>query len=107
MGQLPDADNLLNEVKRTHPHIVLLDLDMPGKSAFVAMREIGDSGDDVRVIVISGHVRQDLIDRAVEAGAWGYISKSEGTDSIVSAIHRVLGGEFVLGPEVRHQFQSK
>jgi DNA-binding NarL/FixJ family response regulator len=51
-------------------------------------------------------VRTDLIDRAVEAGAWGYVSKGEGAETIVSAIHEVLAGRFIMGPEVAAEYRG-
>jgi len=106
VGQLPDADNLIEQVQKGHPDVVLLDLDMPGKDAFMAMRELAEVAPDVRTIVISGHVRSELVDRAVEAGAWGYISKSEGPETIVAAIHQVVNGQFVVGPDVKAEYSG-
>ncbi|MCI0629799.1 MAG: response regulator transcription factor, partial [Phycisphaerales bacterium] len=106
LGQLADADNLVQEVQRLQPDVVLLDIDMPGKDAFGAMEELRASGDQTRVIMVSGHVRTDLIDRAVEAGAWGYVSKGEGTETLVSSIHQVLEGRFVMGPEVSAEYRA-
>lgn len=106
LGQLSDADHLTDEVRQRRPDIVLLDIDMPGKDAFAALEELGESGLDSRVIMVSGHVRTDLIDRAVEAGAWGYVSKGEGSETIVSAIDQVMAGKFVMGPEVSAEYRS-
>jgi two-component system, NarL family, response regulator DesR len=99
LGQLPDANRLLAEVQRLRPDIVLLDLDMPGRDAFKALEELAQAEPDVRAVIISGHARSDLVDRAVEAGAWGYISKGDGTDAIVDGIRQVMQGQFVVGPD--------
>ena len=106
VGQLPDADRLIEQVQQAQPDVVLLDLDMPGKDAFMAMRELADAAPDVRTIVISGHVRSELVDKAVEAGAWGYISKSEGPETIVAAIRQVVNGQFVVGPDVKAEYNG-
>ena len=106
-GQLSSADHLLGEVRQRHPDIVLLDIDMPGKDPFEAMSELSRSCPDARVLVLSGHVRQDWIDRAVDSGAWGYVSKSEGVHTLVSAIRRVARGHFVLGPDVEAEYQRQ
>jgi two-component system response regulator DesR len=106
LGQLADADDLVHQVRRTHPDVVLLDIDMPGKDAFAALEELRDEGLDTRVIMVSGHVRTELIDRAVEAGAWGYVSKGEGAEQIINAIHDVMNGKFVMGPEVASEYRT-
>jgi DNA-binding NarL/FixJ family response regulator len=54
----------------------------------------------VAVLILSGHVRRELIERAIDAGAAGYVSKTEGAATLVPAIRRAARGEFVLGPDV-------
>jgi len=100
VGRLEHAGDLVSEVKRLKPDVVLLDIDMPGKDSFEALAEVVEASPDARVLILSGYVQNELIDKAVEAGAWGYISKNEGTEVIVSAIRSVAKGDFVLGPEV-------
>lgn len=106
LGQLSDADNLVEEVRRLRPDIVLLDIDMPGRDAFEALEELNSLNLNTRVIMVSGHVRTDLIDRAVEAGAWGYVSKGEGAETIILAINEVMGDRFVMGPEVSAEYRG-
>lgn len=99
-GWLPDADNLLPAVRALRPAVVLLDIDMPGRDPFDAMRELADACPESRPLILSGHVRRDLIDRALQAGAWGYVSKNDDEDEILNAIDRVAAGEIALSPEV-------
>ncbi len=105
-GHLPDANTLIEFTREHAPDIVLLDIDMPGRNAFEALKQLSEEQPDVRVIMVTGHVRADLIDRALDAGAWGYVSKSDEADAIVSAIHRVLKGECVLGPDVKAAYRA-
>jgi DNA-binding NarL/FixJ family response regulator len=77
--------------------VVLLDLDMPGPNPIEVLRELTVQSPDVRVIVLSGHVRRELIDRAIEAGAYGYLSKNDDGGVLVDSIRAVARGEFVLG----------
>ncbi|HYD98888.1 MAG TPA: response regulator transcription factor [Alphaproteobacteria bacterium] len=104
LGRLPDAERLAAVAQELAPDVVLLDIDMPGKSPFVAVAELLAVRPGVRVVMVSGHIRTDFIDRAVEAGAWGYVSKNEGADVIVAAIRRVAAGEFVMGDDVAAQY---
>jgi DNA-binding NarL/FixJ family response regulator len=100
LGQLYAADELIDAVRRMSPDVVLLDIDMPGKDPFIALEEITRDHPDVRVIMLTGHIRRELIDRAFEAGAWGYLSKIEGAGHIGSSIRQVMNGEIVLGSDV-------
>lgn len=105
LGQLRDADKLVQVAFQKRPHVILLDIDMPGKDPFVAIRELADLFPSVRVVMLSGYVRQDLIDRAIESGAWGYVAKSDGADMVLRAISRVARGEFTLGPDVEDEYR--
>lgn len=102
MGCAEDAGRLIEEVgRRGCPDIVLLDVDMPGKSPFDAIGELLGRCGGVRVLMYSGIVRRDLIDRAIAAGAWGYVSKSDGEQALFAAMRKVLAGEIGLSPEAQ------
>lgn len=100
VGTLAGADGLVHIVREACPDVVLLDVDMPGKDPFEAVLELVGICPDVRVLFLSGHVRRQLVDRAIECGAWGYLSKSDSTDAIPEAIRRCVAGEVVFSPEV-------
>lgn len=105
VGQLRSADRLVQETWHSRPQVVLLDIDMPGRDVFDALKELNELFPNVRVIMLSGYVERDLIERAIEAGAWGYIAKREGADLIVRAIDQVSRGEFALGPDVQREYR--
>ena len=66
-GSLTSADGLAEAVARLSPTVVLLDLDMPGRSAIDALADLTREQPATRVIILSGHVRRELVDRAVAA----------------------------------------
>lgn len=107
VGQLSTADHLAREAADRKPHIVLLDIDLPGRDPFDALSELAAECPDVRTIMFSGYIRSDFIDRAVESGAWGYLAKGESADVVVDAIQRVLHGEFVMGPDVESLYTGR
>ena len=98
------ADELAEHAPRLEPDVVLLDLDMPGKDALEALQELIDACPRTKTIVLSGYVSEDYIDRAIDAGAWGYIAKSEGPEVIITAVRQVMAGQVALGPEVAKQY---
>jgi DNA-binding NarL/FixJ family response regulator len=95
MGMLDRADDLVGEVVRIGVDIVLLDLTMPGKPPLTALQELSVAVPHCRVIVYSGLTDQGSIDAAVEAGAWGVVSKNTEFSALLDAIRRVMAGEFV------------
>jgi DNA-binding NarL/FixJ family response regulator len=106
IGSLASADELVAHAGCDRPSIVLLDIDMPGRDPFDALAELSARCPDVRTIVFTGHVRRDLIDRALDSGAWGYVSKNDGDEELVASLRKVAAGEFALGPEARRLYDT-
>lgn len=103
-GWLSSADELVHTAERLNPTIVLLDVDMPGKDPFVAVSELADRCPTAKVVIFSGHVRRELIDRALESGAWGYVSKNDDEGDLLKVIRAVADGEVAFSPEVRSTY---
>jgi DNA-binding NarL/FixJ family response regulator len=103
-GNMRQADDLIGFAKRECPDIVVLDIVMPGRNVFEVMRELREACPDVRVIMYSGQVSRDLIDLALQCGAWEFVSKIEHSGRLIEAIRRVARGERprdpALSPEV-------
>lgn len=100
-GSRPDATDLHDAVELHRPSVVILDLDMPGRRPLQTVAELAQQFPEVRVVVYSAHVRKELIEEAMEAGVWGYISKSDGERVLVGAIRQVSAGRFVMSAEAR------
>lgn len=88
-------------VREASPDIVLMDVDMPGVDTFAIVERLAADLPDVRVIMFSGHVNPEFIDRALDAGAWGYLSKNEDVVDLIDAIRRAGQGEIVLSKEAQ------
>lgn len=101
LGHLTSADHLVPIALERNPFIILLDIDMPGLDPFDALRSLVQSGSDSRVVVFSGHVRREFLERAISEGAWGYVSKSDGEEAMLEGIRSVVAGDFAMSPEVR------
>jgi len=107
MGCAEDADTLLEEVAREGcPDIVLMDIDMPGKDPFEAIGELLARCGSTRVLMYSGMVKRELIERAIEAGAWGYVSKGDGERALFEAMRRALNSELGLSPEAQAVYSA-
>lgn len=105
-GRITCADTLVQAATDAKPSVVILDLDMPGTSAFVAIEALSQAQPDMRVVIFSGHVRADLIERALNAGVWGYASKNDGEEELVKVLRAVATGHVSLSPEVRTVYGS-
>jgi len=92
VGCLQSADHLREEIGRIHPDIVLLDATMPGKNPLDAMGELRAVCPEVKIIVFSGRDTPEFIDKVINSGAWGYVSKNEEPGAIIHAIIAVAAG---------------
>lgn len=104
-GRLATADGLVDAVKRLEPDVVLLDIEMPGPDPFEAAAEVHRVSPQSRVIILSAYIRDHYISTAINAGAWGYFSKSDDAADIVEGIRKVASGAFAFGPRVQARCQ--
>lgn len=105
VGHIASAENLIKAVQEHDAQVVLLDLEMPGPDPFDALSELVRIKPDVRVIVLSAHIRDHYVDEATKSGAWGYLSKNDEVQEIVDAIRKVLDDQFVFGTTVLERCQ--
>lgn len=103
VGRLPSAERLLEEVDRLLPDVVILDIEMPGPDAFEMTDRMRRKHPEVRVVVLSAHIRDAFISSSFRAGVSGYFAKSDDLEDIARGIKEVARsgrGAFVLGPKV-------
>lgn len=98
---LDSAADLADRLAAHTPDVTLMDIDMPGPDPIDALADIAARGLTTRVLIFSGHVSPALIGRAIDAGAWGYVSKNDGEHELLAALRAVAAGEFALSPEAR------
>jgi DNA-binding NarL/FixJ family response regulator len=89
-GEAPDAQSALAAVKAHKPDVALVDLTMPGGEGLELIKDIRTLHPDVAVLVVSMHDEELYAERALRAGARGYIMKNEGGEKLVEAIRQVL-----------------
>jgi DNA-binding NarL/FixJ family response regulator len=78
--------------------LILLDLHMPGAYGFSGLIHLSANHPDIPVIVVSAHASSDIIRRAMDHGASGYLPKSSSMQEITDAISQVLAGNLWLPP---------
>jgi DNA-binding NarL/FixJ family response regulator len=95
------ADGLIEHAMQQCPEIVLLDIDMPGKNPFDAIGELTELCRHSRVLMYTGLIRRELIDRALDSGAWGYVAKTDGDDELFQAIRAVASGSLGFSSSIQ------
>ncbi len=104
VGATTSANIGINLIKKYHPDIVLMDINMPEKDGLQAIQEIERLGLDTRVIALSGYDDSDLIFRAMKLGAKGYILKTMASAQLIYAIDEVAAGKIYLPSALSSRF---
>ncbi len=108
VGHLESADNLLEAVESHQPHVIMLDIEMPGADVFESADRLRQRHPDSRFVFLSAHVRDGYLSAAYKCGAWGYFAKGDDLSDIVTGVQEVARsphGVFVLGPKVRQRLR--
>ena len=95
-GEAADLSEALRLVADTQPDVAVIDISLKTGCGIDLIKRIKDRNDTVRMLVWSTHSESLYAERALSAGALGYINKDQATDKIVEAIRRVLEGKVYL-----------
>lgn len=104
VGDAGDGDEGVELVRRERPDVVLMDIRMPRVDGIEATRQIVAQGDGAsRVIVLTTFDTDDMVLRALRAGAAGFLLKDTPPDRLVAAVRAAADGEPTLSPSVMNQ----
>jgi two-component system response regulator DesR len=103
VGEVDRGDQLLSEAARLLPDVALIDIEMPGGDGLEATAQLRLSLPACRAIILTVFGRPGYLDRAMAAGAAGFILKDASPADLASAIRRVAAGEKVIDPRVAVQ----
>jgi DNA-binding NarL/FixJ family response regulator len=92
-GEAGDAKTAFDAISQLQPDLVLMDINLPGKSGLELLQDVHALQPDLPVLVISMHDEQLYAERVLRAGGRGYIMKQEGPDKMKEAITKVLNGK--------------
>ncbi|ATP51278.1 response regulator transcription factor [Pseudomonas kermanshahensis] len=101
-GEADDGNQLLEHVRNLAPDIVLLDISMRSTSGLDALTQLRASGSTCKVLILSMHTDPDLIMRALESGAHGYLLKDTSATELEQALCALRNGERYLSPAIAH-----
>lgn len=99
VGQAPDGQQAVEQVRALSPDVALVDIAMPGMDGIEVTRRVSD---ETAVVVVTAFGQRDHISQARDAGAMAYLVKPVGRDDLVPAIEMAWSGWLTLR-EVRGQ----
>jgi DNA-binding NarL/FixJ family response regulator len=111
VGEAANGQQSVRETKRLKPDVVLQDLAMPLLNGLEAARQIVKEVPSTKVLILSAYSDDAYIERAVEAGAAGYLMKETAGEDFLRAIREIASGNAFFSPPVARrllkQWQDK
>jgi DNA-binding NarL/FixJ family response regulator len=100
VGAAADGREAVEKVKKLKPDIAILDISMPEVDGLEATRRIRQEAGKTQVLILTMHESDQMVRRVLEAGARGYVLKSDMAMQLVKAVKDVARGKTSLTPKV-------
>jgi two-component system invasion response regulator UvrY len=96
VGEADSGEGGYDLYRTLSPDVLVLDINMPGIGGLETLRRIKAYNEKARVLVFSMHSNEIMIQRALEAGALGYLTKQGGMGQMVQAVQQVAKGKMYI-----------
>jgi DNA-binding NarL/FixJ family response regulator len=97
----------LARLPETRPDVVLLDITMPELSGLDAIPQVREAWPQARIVMMTHHEGDSFVERALRAGADGYLSKDSEPDELTIALRAVIAGRPYVSPKVQRGLVSR
>lgn len=102
-GEAEDATSALHAIRDSAPDFVILDISLNGPDGLELLKTLRARYPNLPALVLSMHDESVYAERALRAGANGYIMKQEAGDKVITAIRHILGGDVYLSDRLTKQ----
>ena len=102
-GEAGDMAEALRAIEAGQPDLILADLDLEGASGIDLIRAVKEAHSDLPVLILSMHDEDAYAERALRAGARGYMMKQAPPEKLAEGVRLALAGEIVLSDEMKRK----
>lgn len=102
-GEAASVEEALGLVETACPHVVVVDLSLKSGHGLDLIEQIRARHERVKMLVSSVHDEAVFAERALRAGAMGYVNKEEATETVIEAIHQLLEGKIFLSERMSNR----
>ncbi len=106
-GEASNIQDAMRLILETRPDVAIVDITLQGSSGLELLKDLKAQAIEVNVLVLSMHDEDLYAERALRAGAKGYISKNEASKEVVKAIRCVLGGDVYVSHRMNAKLLSR
>ena len=101
-----DSKGAVEQLQGGEFHVVLCDINLPGRNGIDALKEIKAAQPKVPVLMMSMHPEEQFALRALKAGASGYLTKNSEPDELITAVKTLLNGRKYIGARLAEQLAA-
>jgi DNA-binding NarL/FixJ family response regulator len=106
VAEVTNGSEVVAKFKKHKPHVILLDLRLPGIDGIQVIRALRKESAEVRIVVLSSYASGDDVSQAIHYGASGYVLKSMSLKQVMEAVRVVhLGGQYIP-PEIANRLNQ-
>lgn len=106
-GEADSVEDGLRLLRIAKPNVIVVDLALKDGHGLDLVKRVKRSGSDAKMLVLTAYDETLFAERALRAGAHGYVSKQEAQHALIGAIRKVLGGELYLSPGMTQRLVSQ
>jgi two-component system response regulator DesR len=103
VAEVGHGDEILDAAHRTTPDVALLDIELPGRSGLDVIADLRAALPGCAIVIVTTFGRPGYLQRAMQAGARGFLMKDDPVEQLAAAIRRVRAGEVVVDPTLAKQ----
>ena len=106
-----NCNDIISDVRKFSPDVVIMDINLPGKSGIAGVSELKKSNPDIKVLMLTVFEDEDKIFAAIKAGADGYLLKKDSPQKVLDSIQDVFDGKSsmngIIARKVLEYFHKK
>src|SRR5580658_6148110 len=102
-GEAEEATGAMHVLTSAHPDVLIVDISLSGPDGIDLLKNIRATHPTLPVLILSMHDESVYAERALRAGANGYIMKQEATENVLVAVRRILNGEIYVSARIANQ----
>lgn len=106
-GDAEDSYEAIKVIRELKPDLAIVDISLKQTSGIELLKDIKVQFPDLSVLVLSMHDEALFAERALRAGAKGYIMKQQATDNVITAIRKILDGQIYISEEMSSKMLGK
>jgi len=106
-GEATSEEEAMSLIKETNPHLIIVDISLKSGHGIELIKRVKSSHPSIKMLVSSGFQESLYAERALRAGALGYLNKQDSGEKVIEAIRTVLRGERYVSPETTQRLVSQ